>query len=351
METLIKTNYKLTILASVFVSLHAISVPIPDSWYVGAKVGWISASNACELHATSCDNDTAGVGLYTGYTVNNWLALEAGYDYLGDIKADYPSLGYPDKTAIYKGELQGFELIAKPYWKINDNVSWYGKAGTLIWNMDVTGDEVGFTHKASDSDWSMLLGTGVEYGFDRNCTMRLEYQWVNNVGGRDTGGADLNMVNLGVSYHFVSAPRTTSLVEPAPLVPVTAIEVQTAWAFNGASFASNSSELSTELQLALASVLDRLQSYSQAHLNIRTHTDSRGSDIYNQRLSDQRAVAVKNYFISHGIPTSQLSTEGWGEAQPIASNSTAEGRYKNRRIELISPAFDVMTSIPPQGGL
>lgn len=64
------------------------------------------------------------------------------------------------------------------------------------------------------------------------------------------------------------------------------------------------------------------------------HTDSVGSDAYNQRLSERRAAAVKEYLVSKGIPASKITTIGKGESQPVATNKTAEGRQKNRRVDI-----------------
>jgi OOP family OmpA-OmpF porin len=64
------------------------------------------------------------------------------------------------------------------------------------------------------------------------------------------------------------------------------------------------------------------------------HTDSVGSDAYNQKLSERRAAAVKEYLVSKGIPASKVTTIGKGESQPVATNKTAEGRQKNRRVDI-----------------
>ena len=64
------------------------------------------------------------------------------------------------------------------------------------------------------------------------------------------------------------------------------------------------------------------------------HTDSIGTDAYNQKLSERRAAAVKDYLVSKGMPAAKITTIGKGESQPVATNKTAEGRQKNRRVDI-----------------
>jgi OOP family OmpA-OmpF porin len=83
--------------------------------------------------------------------------------------------------------------------------------------------------------------------------------------------------------------------------------------------------------------LDQFVTFLKANPNLRGeiqgHTDSKGTAEYNQKLSERRAEAVRQYFISKGIPASQMTTKGYGMTKPIADNATEEGRAMNRRIE------------------
>ena len=74
------------------------------------------------------------------------------------------------------------------------------------------------------------------------------------------------------------------------------------------------------------------------NFEIDGHTDSDGSDEYNQVLSEKRANSVKNFLVSQGV-TAEVTTKGYGESKPVASNDTAEGKQKNRRVEIIIPTI------------
>ena len=78
-----------------------------------------------------------------------------------------------------------------------------------------------------------------------------------------------------------------------------------------------------------------LNKRTDLQLEIQGHTDSDGADVYNQDLSERRAVSVKNYLVNNGINTDRLTTIGYGETNPVASNKTKEGKAKNRRIEFM----------------
>ena len=83
----------------------------------------------------------------------------------------------------------------------------------------------------------------------------------------------------------------------------------------------------------LKSLISLLETYPQMHIEIRGHTDSKGSDSYNLRLSENRAKAVFEYLISKGISEKRLQYTGYGKTMPIDTNDTEEGRANNRRVE------------------
>jgi OOP family OmpA-OmpF porin len=76
---------------------------------------------------------------------------------------------------------------------------------------------------------------------------------------------------------------------------------------------------------------------AQKPISIEGYTDSRGSDAFNQQLSQKRADAVRSYLVSKGLGADNLQAVGRGESSPIASNDTSEGRASNRRVEIVIP--------------
>jgi len=101
-------------------------------------------------------------------------------------------------------------------------------------------------------------------------------------------------------------------------------------------FAPGKATLLKSAETQLVTLADAVRSMpSEQKIIIEGHTDSTGSDSMNQRLSEARAAAVKSFLVRHGIERSRLESVGMGEADPVAENTTAEGRATNRRVEIV----------------
>ena len=103
---------------------------------------------------------------------------------------------------------------------------------------------------------------------------------------------------------------------------------------SGINFAYNSANVEPQFRATLDRVAGVLSEYNQSYIDVYGHTDSTGSDAYNQTLSERRAASVADYLSSHGVQAARIATRGFGETQPIASNETEEGRAANRRVEI-----------------
>ena len=100
------------------------------------------------------------------------------------------------------------------------------------------------------------------------------------------------------------------------------------------TFATDSSDLSPAFFDVLNSVGKVLGEFDKTVVEVAGHTDSTGSDAYNQGLSERRAQSVSSYLTSQGVISQRLITIGMGESRPVADNSTAAGRQANRRVEI-----------------
>ena len=107
-------------------------------------------------------------------------------------------------------------------------------------------------------------------------------------------------------------------------------------------FAFNSADLGGNAQANLGKLVDVLNRYPNTNIQVIGHTDSIGTAAYNQILSERRANSVVSYLQSHNITSSRLSAKGMGQTDPIASNSTEEGRAQNRRVEFVITANEQM---------
>ncbi len=100
------------------------------------------------------------------------------------------------------------------------------------------------------------------------------------------------------------------------------------------TFATASSDLRPAFFDVLNSVGLVLDEYDQTVVEVAGHTDSRGSESYNQGLSEQRAQSVADYLSSQGVSAQRIITVGMGESRPVADNSTTDGQQANRRVEI-----------------
>jgi len=103
---------------------------------------------------------------------------------------------------------------------------------------------------------------------------------------------------------------------------------------NGVTFDTDSTLIKPAFRDTLDRVAQSMVQYPDSLIDVYGHTDSTGSDSYNQTLSENRARAVADYLASRGVNAARIRSQGRGESQPVASNATEEGRSANRRVEI-----------------
>ncbi len=103
---------------------------------------------------------------------------------------------------------------------------------------------------------------------------------------------------------------------------------------SGVTFDADSTVIKPAFRDTLETVANSLNKYPNSLIDVYGHTDSTGSDGYNQTLSENRARVVADYLIARGVNRARIRSTGFGKTQPVANNETAEGRAANRRVEI-----------------
>jgi OOP family OmpA-OmpF porin len=288
--------------------------------YIGGKAGKSWTNDAC-VTGSACDDDSQAYGVFLGYQTSDNIALELGYDDLGEFTGE--GMLNDDVTAVTIAPKFSIPVI--------DQFDLYGKLGAA--RVDY----------GNESDLSLLAAIGMDIHATDNLSVRVEYQTLPDV-NNDLVRAEVNATTIGLLYKFGGS-------EPAVVAPVVAEPVvapvvkKVAQKLNmkldsTSSFATDSAVLSAQGKAEVAKVAKLLSTYSQAVVSIKGHTDSTGSEKYNQALSEARANAVATELMSAGIKASRITSMGKGELEPIASNDTKDGRKMNRRVEIDVPSFE-----------
>lgn len=330
-----------------------------SAWYIGAGVGQSRATideprlraslaaNGETVTGFSKDQRDTGYKLFVGRQLNQYFAVEAGYFDLG--KFDFKSTTSGNGVLNGEAGFRGVNLDLLGQLPLSQRLSLLGRVGMHYTktNTEFSGNRLlGSTNThASERKLNAKLGLGLEYKFSEALALRGEverYRLNDAVGNR--GDADLYSVSL--VYKLGRPASATPAYQPAPEVaPVVAMPAPVIVAAPAptpvaekVSFASEAlfdfdqSTLKPQGKAALDQLLSQLTGMDLEVIVTVGHTDAVGSDAYNQKLSQRRAEAVKAYLVAQGVETNRVYTEGKGETQPVADNTTAAGRAKNRRV-------------------
>lgn len=166
-----------------------------------------------------------------------------------------------------------------------------------------------------------------------------EYCWRNNPWTPETGVQGCDGVPAPAAP-AAPAPAPAPAAAPAPAPAPAPVVVPAAPATEKVSFAADAffdfdkADLKKEGKAKLDDLADKVKGLTLEVVIAVGHTDAKGTDAYNQKLSVRRAEAVKKYLADKGIEASRIYTEGKGKSQPVADNKTEAGRAKNRRVEI-----------------
>jgi len=338
---------------------------------------------------TSLGDTDFTYSLFVGYQFLPWLAAEATWMDLGqtDIKAsgDYlyvePPLGAPlGGSFAAKADVQssGWAVSVLPMWPIGDSWDLYGRLG-YYWGdnkLDVKAnvqeyDEVGplepFSEKihGSNNDGGFLWGLGAQWTWDQRVSFRLEFSQIVDL--IDLGGSksSVDRYTAGFVYRFGhKEEKAAPVVAAAPVAAAPVVAAKCADSDKdgvcdtadkcpntpagdrvgpyGCScdvvirthFAFDSAVLTPEDKATLDKAAARLKELQFVEGTVTGYTDNVGEEAYNQKLSERRAQTVADYLSAQGVAPGRFKVIGMGEAKPLVSNDTEEGRAQNRRVTI-----------------
>ncbi|UTZ36647.1 OmpA family protein [Vibrio campbellii] len=288
--------------------------------YIGAKAGKAWSDFVCEQE---CDEDANNLGLMAGYQFDENWALEMNIDYFDPLEFENNQI--PSQSNIW---LVG--VAPKLTIPLSGDFNLYTKLGVAAYQFD------------NDTQYSYMGGFGMDVILTPNLKLDIGYQAVPDLDVYDAGDGILNSVTLGLIYEFKTKANTTApklvseqVVQPQP--PTLRLFPKTTEVVN---YANNSVDIETVDMEKVDYIADILKSYPMSSVVLRGYADSIGSNAYNLTLSKRRAEQIMQVLLGKGISKHQITIKYLGESQPVESNATPEGRYKNRRVEMLIPEFE-----------
>lgn len=335
-------------------ALGALALPNPAAWaadtrspsdrpfskrlYLGAGVGASELDPDTTTSALSVTDDRGRSATLTlGYDISPRLSVDAYAGTLGE--AEIAFLGDPvgaiDYT-VYGVSLLGYlHNFGSPYTDDYRDDGLYQREGLSTYvrlgvgGMSNDSDRVDY-HR--DHTLHLATGLGLEYGWSNGMAMRAE------LSAYDSDARQLSLSLLkrfGDPGYALAAPAVTPAVTQ-PVAPIAPLPdaVDAVLDRPLVLFAFDRDEVKPEYRFQLNQLAEALIAHPGTRVRIDGHTDWVGGGAYNMALSKRRANSVKTYLIDRGVDPARLIAVGHGEHQPVADNTSAEGRAKNRRVEI-----------------
>ncbi|MDH3001352.1 hypothetical protein A1D23_12590 [Chelonobacter oris] len=318
------------------------AAPQANTFYAGAKAGWASFHDGLEQFevpgVTGTHRNSVTYGVFGGYQITDYLAVELGYDDFGRAKLKYKG----DTTA--KHTAHGAHLTLKASYPVLTDLDVYARVGTALVRSDYKTYDSAFGLRGTrghDLRASAVFAGGLEYAIIPSLALRVEYQWLNNVGKKSNSFStdyrpDIGSVSAGLSYRFGQG------VAAAPEI------ITKKFAFSSdVLFDFNKSSLKSGAEQALDGMTtDVAQSgLASPNYNVAGYTDRIGSDAYNQKLSEKRAETVANYLVSKGVDQTNVTAVGYGKANPVTGSNCDAVSGRKALIACLAPDRRVEVSV------
>lgn len=320
-------------------------------WYLGASAGASSATiddarinrqllSSGFSSSTIVDDDrSTGYKLLGGYRLNEYIAMEGGYFDLG--KFGYTATTQPAGTLIGTIKLRGFNLDLVGIMPITERFSVFGRVGATYSEAKDTFEGTGAVRVnnpyPSKQGGNYKYGLGLQYALTKSFVLRTELERYRVDDALDNKGT-IDLVSVGLVYRFggkdtyrapvavapaampvremvVVAPAPAPMPVAPPPPPPARFEKYTLSATELFAFDSGALRMPQPKLDEIAQVLQNNRGVNDVVLT--GYTDRLGSDKYNQKLSESRASAVKDYLVSRGVDGNRIKAQGRGEANPV----------------------------------
>jgi OOP family OmpA-OmpF porin len=321
-----------TLYVSVLAALSASRAHADPELELGAAFGGHSFSHTTELG--SYDDDS-----YPGPSSSEMLGGRVGVAFAHRFAAEGEVMVIPTSDDVLHKGATVFDLRAQLRFDLlTGRVRPFVLAGAGMQTLHSSSMQL-----FDDTDPELHCGVGVIYAVGEKLELRFDGRQL-FVPGRTTNGATEDYeATFGVSYRFGHAPPPpVAIPEPPPPEPVVEAPpppppppapAPVIQELAGINFEHDSAVIDAASEPILEAAYTLLHDHDDLAVEISGHTSSEGDAAHNEGLSLSRAQAVKAYLVHRGIAAERITAVGKGSADPIADNSTEEGRVKNRRIE------------------
>lgn len=320
-----------------------------SGWYIGGNIGQSRAHvdahkiatdvMATGYSSTYLDHNTidSGFKVYGGYQINPYISIESGYFDLGEHQ--FHSITQPDGLLTNNMKFRGVNVDVVGYLPFTEKLSAFARLGVnYALTQDTftgTGAANALAGKLHDRHSFGKAGVGLQYEFSESLAMRIESERY-RVSNALTDHNEVDLFSVGVVYRFGAHKKATPIAAaPAPIVtppPAPRFEKVTISATELFSF--DSSDVNAA-QPELEKLTTTLKGSAEPkRVNIVGYTDRLGSEEYNQKLAERRALAVKTYMVDKGIEAERLATEGKGEKDPVVQ---CDDKNREKLIECLQP--------------
>jgi outer membrane protein OmpA-like peptidoglycan-associated protein len=325
------------LVCSLFVLWAVSSAHAVDGPFVGVDLG---ASVPTNDNYRAHVQEGATANPYLGYMFNDYLGMQGQlhFTFQGPDN-DHRGFAHENRTTTLFGGTIGPRLSLP----LGEFVELYGTGQGGVFT--------GLSGRLNHTAPGFSVGGGVDFNVTPQVAIGLFGRWNRaymSPRPKDLGptqasderfGEDARWATFGVGLKYAfngpvaaPAPPPPPPVAQAPAPPPAPVKKKIV--LRSVHFDFDKSTIRPDAAPVLNEAVATLKAEGGIAVIVEGYTDSVGTDAYNLKLSHRRADAVRQYLVKHGIPANRITTEGFGESRPVASNDTADGRAQNRRVEL-----------------